>query len=1017
MGTKNTIKSNVTRNLEYIFLTITFILLLSFLTTQFIWQDAYSYRHPEITYLDTDVYYEKEDKTLVKLVAADSYFSCSEAKAGQDNTLIFTLPEINSDDLNIAFFTSDNDVRIFIDGKLRTQYCDEKYRIFGTYSTAKYITVPLKKSDSGKQMKIICNTTLESSASTWNVPVMGTEKSIIFWILYRSSWQIISAIILLAVGIIFIAFGVIVKFGGKYNRGICYLGLFSIIMALWLLCQSEMRAFYFTYMSATNLMTSFTLMLAPIPMLFFFNELFKNEYHRMYDIAAAIAIINVCISLVIECTGAADIVECLMPTHLIILGTCGLCLVTFLKYAKKSEIASPWAVAIGMSGLIATTLVEDINKAFYHSFFVGKYVGYGILIFLLSLGYSALKGMVIQERKFQDAVKANSVKTAFLANMSHEIRTPINTIMGMNEMILRENEDKDIAHYARNIKDSSKILLSIVNDILDFTKLESGKMEIVPRRYDFADLLNDLINAINLRAEEKNLALELDIEEIIPSVLFGDELRIKQAITNILINAVKYTSKGTITIRIQSLKISQDEIRLFVSVRDTGIGIRKEDIDKLFDSFVRLETNKNRSIEGAGLGMAITKHIIDGMNGELNVESTYGKGSTFSVSFIQKVLDETPIGSFEKWYRVGDEVPKPYVEQYQASDVCILVVDDNEMNLEVIKGLLKKTDIKIDCALSGAQCLQMVSQKEYDLIFLDHMMPEMDGVETLKKLQEGVPKGKYLIPVVALTANAISGSREEYMRYGFSDYIAKPVEYRKLIAVLRKFLPDKMEKRADIRGMEEACTEYLENNGIHMSEAIKYAGDDLAQYIHLLGLFASERSKEKKVAVYEAFIRQNWKEYTVYVHGLKNSARTIGADKLADLAYNHEIKAKEADSTFLCEHYEELVREWDNVVKIIKDFMAQQDKDKIKSQSSISVQQPLSEKQYMQGIQTVIDYLDTFKKKEAVKVLEELLEHEIVSDRKDKLKLIKQAVQSYDYEKAIEMLRNELKDMETFRSR
>lgn len=1016
MGTKNNNKSRITRNLEYIFLIITFIFLFSFLATQFSIQDEYSYRHPKITYLDTDVYYEKEDKTLVKLDVKDSHFYYDEAKAGQDNVLVFTLPTIVSDDLSVAFFTSDNDVKVLIDGKLRAQYCDEKYRMFGTYSAAKYITVPLKKSDSRKQMKIICNTTLESSVSDWNVPIMGTEKNIVFWILYRSSWQIISAIILLAVGVIFIECGIIVKFGGKNTRGICYLGIFSIIMALWLLCQSEMRTFYFTYLSATNLMTSFTLMLAPIPMLFFFNELFKNEYHGMYDIAIGIAIVNVFVSLIIVCTEKADIVECLMPTHLIILGACALCLVTFLKYAGKSEIASPLAVIIGMSGLIATTLIEDINKIFYHSFFVGKYIGFGILIFLLSLGYSVLEGMVIQERKFQDAVRANSIKTAFLANMSHEIRTPINTIMGMNEMILRENKDKDIAHYARNIKDSGKILLSIVNDILDFTKLESGKMEIIPRRYDFADLLNDLINAINLKAEEKNLALELDIEESIPSVLFGDELRIKQAITNILVNAVKYTAKGTITIRIQSLKISHDEIRLFVSVRDTGIGIKQEDIDKMFESFVRLEINQNRSIEGAGLGMAITKHIIDGMHGKLKVESTYGKGSTFSVSFIQKVLDETPIGSFEKWYRIGDEAPKPYVEQYQATDVCILAVDDNEMNLEVIKGLLKNTDIKIDCALNGAQCLQMAAQKEYDLIFLDHMMPEMDGVETLKKLQESVPKGKHLIPVVALTANAISGSREEYMRYGFSDYIAKPVEYRKLIAVLRKFLPDKIEKKENIKNIEEACSEHLENNGIHMSEAIRYAGDDLAQYMHLLELFASERSKGKKEALYEEFIKQNWKEYTVYVHGLKNSARTIGADRLADLAYNHEIKAKKEDSTFLCEHFEELILEWDNVVGIIKDFLSQQTKGKDRSQSSISVQPLLSEKHYMESVQKIIDYLDTFKKKDAVRVLEELSEYEIAPDRREKLKLIMQLVQSYDYENAIEMLRRELKDIDTLRS-
>lgn len=999
-------KSRVTRYFDHIFWILAGALIIGFTLSQLLNRDPYTYRYPKVTCLTEQVSYLKEDGTLEPLTSKDMYFEYPNAKANQDNTIIMTLPAFTSEDMCLAVFTAEQDIKVFIDGEERASYCDKEYRKFGTYSTGTYIHIPLETGDSQKELRIVYRTTIASRASRLGVPLLGTEKNILCWILYQHGWQILSAVLLLAVGILFILFGILFKVARKHDKGLCYLGMFSMIMSLWLLCESDVRAYYWTYLSASNLMNFFALMMAPIPMLFFFNDLLKQEYHVLYNIAIGFAMINMLVSAVLECCNVIDVIEFLMPTHIIILATCAICLITFLKYIrKKSEIKEPWAVAIGMSGFIVTTVVEDINMLFFDAYYMGKYVGFGILFFLWTLAYSALKGIAAQEQEYQEAIKANSVKTAFLANMSHEIRTPINTILGMDEMILRENQDKEIEHYAMNIRDSGKILLSIVNDVLDFSRLEAGKREIIPRRYDFVVLLNDLINAVNIRAEEKNLGLELDIEESIPSILYGDDIRIKQAITNILTNAVKYTNRGTVTLQIKSLKISLNEIRLFISVTDTGIGIKQEDMTRMFDSFVRLETDRNRRIEGTGLGMAITKQIIDMMQGELKVESEYGKGSTFSVSFTQRVLDDVPIGSFDKWYRVGNGRARKYVEQYQASDVRLLVVDDNEMNLEVIKGLLKKTDMQIDCVESGYECLKMVEEREYDLIFLDHMMPGMDGVETLKKLQERRPKGKLMIPVVALTANAISGAREEYLKYGFADYISKPVEYRKLIEVLVKFLPDKLEKRADIKGIQAAYEEYLERNGIHMEAAMKYAGDDLEQYIHLLELFTSKKAQEKKISMHEAFRMQEWQDYTVYVHGLKNSARTIGADKLADMAYEHEIRSKAGDFTYLHEHYPELIHEWDKVVKIIKDYLDGHIEKKEKVQTDL---QDMSETQWEESVERVLRYLDTFKKKEALLLLEQLAGYRLEEGRRQMIEQAIQAVQSYDYEEAIQTLKQEI---------
>jgi len=398
------------------------------------------------------------------------------------------------------------------------------------------------------------------------------------------------------------------------------------------------------------------------------------------------------------------------------------------------------------------------------------------------------------EREKQIADAANRAKTEFLASMSHEIRTPINAVLGMDEMILRECKDSTIKEYAMDIQAAGQTLLTIINDILDLNKIESGKMEIVPVEYDVSSMIYDLSNMIRIRAEDKNLSFKVSVSQDIPSKLYGDDVRIRQILMNLLTNAVKYTRSGEVWFRV-SLKqkeagtVGTDAI-LHVEVEDTGIGIKPEDMDKLFAKFERIEVERNRNIEGTGLGMPITMKLLSLMDSELKVESEYGKGSVFSFDLRQKIVEETPIGDYEN--RVGNLKAKKYTysESFIAPDAQVLLVDDNKVNRKVFMALLKKTQIRITEADSGYKAIELAVAQSFDAIFMDHMMPGMDGIEAMKRIKAIEDGPCANVPIIVLTANAVEGSKEKYLEEGFDGYLSKPIEPAILIEVIKDFLPE-----------------------------------------------------------------------------------------------------------------------------------------------------------------------------------------------------------------------------------
>lgn len=390
------------------------------------------------------------------------------------------------------------------------------------------------------------------------------------------------------------------------------------------------------------------------------------------------------------------------------------------------------------------------------------------------------------EKAKEEAERANRAKTQFLARMSHEIRTPINAVIGMNEMILEESTEEVVKNYAHDVKDSSMLLLNIVNDLLDSSKIESGKMELVEDKYEIGSLLNDLYNMSRIKAKEKQLDLQFEIDAQMPRGYIGDDKRIKQVVLNLLTNAVKYTQKGSVVMSVKCKDITEDIATLCFSVKDSGIGIKSEDIEKLTGEFQRLDLARNKNIEGTGLGLNIVRQFLKLMGSELQVQSEYEKGSVFSFELKQKIINREPLGDFRKRLQQGNDEKMRIV--YTAPEAKVLVVDDSMMNLKVFAGLMRASKVQIVEAISGERCLELLKQQKFDLVFLDHMMPGMDGVETLQVIKD--EKLCEDTPVIMLTANAIVGERDKYLAMGFDDFLSKPILPYKLDRMVVRHLPE-----------------------------------------------------------------------------------------------------------------------------------------------------------------------------------------------------------------------------------
>ena len=532
------------------------------------------------------------------------------------------------------------------------------------------------------------------------------------------------------------------------------------------------------------------------------------------------------------------------------------------------------------------------------------------------------------EEKNEEARNALEAKANFLANMSHEIRTPMNAIYGMAELLDERDFEEEEKGYIDTIRKSSENLLAIINEILDFSKIDSGKMEISEEEYHFNSLIHDVLSIIEFRMKNRSVKLIYDISPEIPRVLIGDELRIRQILINIMNNAVNFTHRGHIALKIKWEPDLDGNGFLHVSVEDTGIGISQADMNKLFTAFGQIDTKKNRNVEGTGLGLVITKRLLNLMGGDIHVRSKVNEGSTFSFTLHQRVKDPRPSNYDSDHDRVTAD-NAGYRITFKAPTARVMIVDDNKVNLVVASELMKRFGFEAVMVESGMEAVNRVEEHlvDYDLIFMDHMMPVMDGVEATKKIRALNSKYAKEVPIVALTANAIKGVERTFKEAGMNDYLAKPIHMNQLSEVLQKWIP--FEKQVSIVNGKELAgfspvgdtgqlpgvdsmdiIDYLK--GLNVEDGLRNCGGNKNVYVKVLTTFASSNLL---ASLQEYFTKGDIENYTVMAHSIKGACRNIGANDVADQAYELECAGKDEDVDFInkyhktfCENYSEVMR-------------------------------------------------------------------------------------------------------------
>ncbi len=839
-------------------------------------------------------------------------FSVTENDNG-DQLISAILPG-NVEDNEYLFFESRKDVSVYINDELRKEFIEKRDVNIPGGSLARFMmSVPIKEADAGAEIVIVRHSFQDIDRGLPEV-IIGTRSGMISHLVKSIGPMFILSFIVLIFSFVSFVVSIVLRLVYKQRIDMLYGALGIFIIAAWLITDSNLFQFILGVYHVDGLLSFMLCLMIPLGLIIYFSSIQRGRYKKVMIAVIAVAILNAVLWPLLHYSGILEFYYMIDAANafLVILAVSGIAIL--VVDAVKGNTVSYRYTFVGFLGFLIGCLIELLNtllgiKVIRES--VPMVVGLGFLLtFIIIQQVSDLRKVNLEK---QHAIDISEAKTRFLASMSHEIRTPINAILGMNEMILRENNDKEIDEYSRNIKTSGKMLLMLVNDVLDFTKIEAGKLEIKEAEFHMSDMLYDVISLIKERAEEKALELKTEISSEVPEALISDEFRIRQILVNLMNNAVKYTDKGCITLKVGG-EYTENGYNLSLIVCDTGKGIRKEDQGELFEAFSRADVKANINIEGTGLGLAIVKSIVDSMKGELGVESEYGAGSEFWVKLPVKYKSKEALSADFMGHR-NEQNTDAASCSFTAPEAKILAVDDNQSNLTIVKLFLKRNGIVPDLCNTGKRAVELCKEKKYDLILLDHMMPEPDGIETLHLIRNDELSQNKDTKAVVLTANAVAGSRQMYINEGFDDYLAKPLDSGVLEETVKKMLPpDKVKEETDRPESEEKTAEAGGNTafeGMDRETALRHCGGDEELLKEIIGDIVNE-GFERVERMKKSLEEKDIKTYRIDSHAIKSSMATIGLMEFSERAKLHEFAARDGDTAFINE----------NAIAFINDYAA-----------------------------------------------------------------------------------------------